>query len=103
MTNDRWTSLARWCLALILFGFFMYWSLFLASLVGWSLQPRSLDRITDRWHVLGLSVMAGLLAVASAQAVLRHRILTPWLLLALLPAAYFGLIESGVLSTATAG
>lgn len=99
MNNDSWKTLARWCLALIVFGFFMYWSLFIAGLVGWSLHPRGPERVTERWHVLGLSVVVGLFAVGGAQAVLRHRILTPWLLLALLPATYFGLIESGALGT----
>ncbi|QGK68505.1 hypothetical protein GIY23_02070 [Allosaccharopolyspora coralli] len=93
--NDPWKMAARWGLALIMFGFFMYWSVFLASLVGWSLEPRGLERITARWHILLLSVLAGLLAVISARAVLRFRLLTSWLVLAVAPACYFAVVESG--------
>ncbi|GAA3860612.1 hypothetical protein GCM10022243_28390 [Saccharothrix violaceirubra] len=89
------TALRRF-LALVVFAFFAYWSVILAGLLGWSTTPRGPHRLTGHWHLPLLAIGAGVLGVALASRILGRRVLSPWLLLAVLPAAYFILVETGV-------
>ncbi|MBW4721510.1 hypothetical protein [Saccharothrix obliqua] len=89
-------TVLRWLLALLVFAFFMYWSITLAGLLGWSTTPRGPQRLAERWHLPLLAVCSGVLAVALARRILGLRVLSPWLLAAVLPAAYFVSVETGV-------
>ncbi|QTR04960.1 hypothetical protein J7S33_09530 [Saccharothrix algeriensis] len=95
MGRTRQKTVLRRFLALAVFVFFMYWSVFLASLLGWSATPRGPHRLTENWHLPLLAIGTGVLAVAFARRILGRRLLSPWLLLAALPAVYFTLVETG--------
>ncbi len=75
--------IARWLAAAIVCAFFLFWSAFLAYLIGFSVEPQSPRRVIENWPLLVYSVIAGLLGVTGARVILRRRALSWWQLLAL--------------------
>lgn len=57
---------------------------------GMAILSGTVDRAGARPGLLGLSGVVGLMAMAGVRAVNLKRILTPWLLLGLLPAMLVG-------------
>lgn len=70
-----------------------WFSMFTASLVGWSFEPKGWHRVTDGWIALVLSAAVGVLTVAVVRAVTQRPALSWWLALGLIPALYMGLAE----------
>ena len=82
-------------MAAVIFVLLMFWAFFFASLVGYSLHPRGPQRLAEHWYLLLTSILVGAGAVTGGLLVLRRRVLSPWLALAVLPALYFALVEGG--------
>lgn len=87
MVNKTLHAVLRWLAAVVVLVFFLYWSAFLALLMGFDTGVQRPQRVVENWDLLVASVIAGLLGVVGARLVLRCRVLSWWLLLALpLPA-----------------
>lgn len=87
MVNNALHVVLRWLAAVVVLAFFLYWSAFLAFLMGFDTGVQRPQRVVENWDLLVASVLAGLLGIACARLVLRRRVLSWWLLLALpLPA-----------------
>lgn len=76
-------TVLRWLAGVAVFAFFMFWSFFLATLIGWDFRPEGPHRVTGHWNILLAAVVAGLAAIITARLILRRRPLSWWLLLAL--------------------
>lgn len=96
--NQRTVATAlRWLAAAAVFLFFMFWSFFLATLIGWDFRPQGPHRVLEKWPVLVVAVGAGLLAIAGARLILRHQVLSWWLLVALLIPTLVAVDQAGLL------
>lgn len=73
----------RTLLALCVFAALLYWSALTASFIGWELSPPR-DNSTGRdVSLLIASLIQGVIAVIAARLILRRRLMSWWLLLAL--------------------
>lgn len=95
MRTDSLAAIARWLAAAIVCAIFLFWSAFLAVLIGFSVTPQSPARIADQWPLLVYSVIAGLLGVTGARVILRRRVLSWWQLLALPIPVFIALDQAG--------
>lgn len=93
--SDTLATIARWLAAAGVFVFFLFWSAFLALLIGFSVEPPSPARITDSRPALVYSVVAGLLGVVGARVILQRRVPSWWMLLALPIPALIAVDQAG--------
>lgn len=63
MHERNTAAISRWVAARAVFAFFLFWSAFLAYLIGWSLQPKGLHRVLDHIPILLASLASGAVAV----------------------------------------
>ncbi|MEU4829798.1 hypothetical protein [Streptosporangium sp. NPDC023615] len=76
------SRIARVLVALLLFGFLFYWSLFFAFLTQWSIVPSGRSHLEDAFPGLLCSLAAGVAAFAVFRWVMGWAARSWWLLLA---------------------
>ncbi len=87
---------ARWVAALAVAAAFLYAAGVIAGLMGWSTTPPGLHQLTKAPQTLLPSIALGVLGILAARLILGRRPWSPWLLLGIVPAIYFGLHATGL-------
>lgn len=75
-------TLLRWGCAVVVVGFFLYCSLVIAYLPGFSVPGETPRKLLAYWPLPILSVLCGACGIAAARLIVRQRVLSWWLLLA---------------------
>lgn len=94
MTPRRWVRVLL--AAAAVFAFFLIYSLFVAGMTGWSFLDPGPARLRESAGGLVISATLGLIAIGGARLILRWRLLSPWLLLALPIPILFGIDAIGL-------
>lgn len=95
MGNHTAATFLRWLVAAVVLVFFLACSAYVALITGFSTEPQGPHRITRNWHILIIAVVAGMLGIISSRAILRRRILSWSLVLALPIPALIALDQAG--------
>ncbi len=82
MTSTKVGELLRWFCAVVVLAPFLYWSYVIAYLPGFSVPGETPWKLLGDWPVLMLSVLSGACGIAAARLIVRWRVLSWWLLLA---------------------
>lgn len=83
MTATKVGMLLRWGCAVVVLAFFLYYSLMIAYLPGFSAPGETPGKLLDYWPLPILSVVSGACGIAAARLIVRRRVLSWWLLLAI--------------------
>lgn len=89
------TMLLRWLAAVAVGTALLFWSWFLATLIGFDVRGEGPHNVTEHWQLLLAAAAAGVLGIGSARLILRQRVVSWWLLLAVPIPALVALDQGG--------
>lgn len=96
MPNETTSQTLRVSIGAAFFAVFMYISFVTAGWSGWSTTGRGPQNVTGHLDLFLLATIEGLVAVAGARLIIGWRVLSPWLLVALVIPGYYALDAAGL-------